>query len=106
LRGLDPRIPAADYEAGQSDGQRLTRILGGIYAASPKRDVLKAWDHLPEASDRGYRNRRLDEIEAAGGADVMDRLTDEYHEIEDSDVSIYAVVTRYIEARPEVFFSD
>jgi uncharacterized protein DUF4375 len=45
----DPRIPRVAYEAGQTYGQRLGRLLDGIYDASPDGDVLVVWDRLPQA---------------------------------------------------------
>ncbi|MEA2394516.1 MAG: hypothetical protein QOJ82_2407 [Solirubrobacteraceae bacterium] len=161
---IDPRIRAAEYELGGSYGQRMGRLLDGIYDACPKRDVSRAWGRLPEAhralfviyfataeidngglhqyfsnstgdwaallpgaarlfgaepyadifdraiacfdphalSDRDYRNGRLDELD---DADPLDRLTTEYHELEDRDAPIYAAIERYIHARPAAFFT-
>jgi hypothetical protein len=46
---FDPRVRRADYESGQSYGQRLGVLLDAMYDASPDGDVMRAWDRFDDA---------------------------------------------------------
>ena len=75
---LDPRIPYHAYEAGESYGQPMNRLIDGVDAVCPRGDVLRVWD----------------------------RLTDELYALDETDAFIFATVARYVEAHPRVFFTD
>lgn len=56
--------------------------------------------------NRKYRQDRLIELETDEQLKVLDGLDDEFYALEDAGDIIWAAITEYIDAHPEVFFSD
>jgi hypothetical protein len=81
------------------------RLFGAeSYAALFERAIaLFNPERLP---DRYSRQDRLDELEAGGQSEALDRLDDEFFALEDAGDVIWAAITQYIDAHPAVFFID